>query len=88
MTVIKGKCGTDCGQCGFKEKMNCKGCLEVDGKPFWGECDIYRCASENGLAHCGQCAKLPCEELREYIRTGHNPHRMDNLLKWRDEENK
>ena len=76
--IIKGKCGTDCATCSFKEKTNCKGCLEMDGILFWGECDIYKCAKHKGFEHCGMCDKLPCGELTHYIETGHNPNRLKN----------
>lgn len=95
MDVIKGKCGTDCSTCGFKEKFNCNGCVEQKGKIFWGECDIYKCASEKGYAHCGECPALPyenrdecaappCAKLIEFIENGHNPNRLSNLKAWRD----
>lgn len=83
--TIKGKCGTDCSTCSFKEKSNCKGCIEMDGKLFWGECDIHKCAKSKGFEHCGMCDKLPCLELTHYIETGHNPNRLKNLKKWKEE---
>ncbi len=83
--IIKGKCGTDCAACNFKEKTNCKGCIEMKGTLFWGECDIYACANKKGLEHCGMCEKLPCGDLSHYIETGHNPNRLRNLRKWKDE---
>ena len=66
--IIKGKCGTDCTTCSFKEKMNCKGCIEMEG-----------------FEHCGMCDTLPCGELTHYIETGHNPNRLKNLKKWKEE---
>lgn len=86
MEVIKGKCGTDCSTCQFKERFHCAGCIEQGGKIFWGECDIFQCADVKQLAHCGQCKDLPCRKLTEFIENGHNPHRMTNLLQWKDEE--
>ena len=86
MDIIKGKCGTDCSGCGFREKFNCGGCAEQKGKIFWGECDIYRCASEKGLLHCGHCGEMPCGDLIEFIENGHNPDRMANLNKWKNEK--
>ena len=83
--IIKGKCGTDCTTCSFKEKMNCKGCIEMDGNLFWGECDIHKCAKNKGFEHCGMCDTLPCGELTHYIETGHNPNRLKNLKKWKEE---
>ena len=86
MPIIKGKCGTDCTTCQFKEKFHCNGCAAQEGHIFWGECDIYRCATEKGLPHCGNCPELPCAELTSFIENGHNPHRMANLLLWKTED--
>lgn len=83
MDIIKGKCGTDCSTCKFKDKFNCGGCLKQNGKIFWGECDIYQCATSKGLQHCGECKSLPCPKLLEFIENGHNPDRLSNLQKWR-----
>lgn len=86
MDIIKGKCGTDCVGCGFREKFSCSGCIEQNGKVFWGECDIFKCADDKWLAHCGKCGELPCGKLTEFIENGHNPDRMKNLLQWKNEE--
>lgn len=86
MEVTKGKCGTYCNTCGFREEFKCKGCSEVEGKPFWGECSIYQCATDKGFKHCGDCSKLPCHELQDFIENGHNPDRLSNLKKWKNED--
>ncbi len=86
MNIIKGKCGTDCSACQFREKFSCEGCVKQKGKIFWGECAIYQCAAAKELAHCGKCRELPCKELTEFIENGHNPKRMENLLRWKNEE--
>ncbi len=83
--VIKGKCGTDCNTCSFREQFSCKGCDKMDGHIFWGDCDIYECSAKNGYQHCGECGKLPCDELQEFIKNGHNPDRLQNLEKWKNE---
>ena len=85
MGAIKGKCGTDCAACRFKEQYGCGGCERQAGKVFWGICDIFRCAAAKGFRHCGECKELPCKELTGFIENGHNPHRLDNLRKWRNE---
>ena len=85
MCEIRGKCGTVCNTCSFRDKFDCKGCTEQHGKIFWGECDIYNCATEQDCQHCGQCQKLPCEKLLELIQNGHNPDRLPNLNKWKNE---
>ena len=86
MNIIKGKCGTDCNACQFKEPFNCGGCDKQNGQIFWGECDIFKCASDKGFDHCGKCPKLPCTELTEFIENGHNPNRLSNLIKWKNED--
>ncbi len=86
METIKGKCGTDCSLCQFREKFRCMGCLRQGGSVFWGECDIYKCASAKGHPHCGLCSALPCGELTAFIENGHNPHRLSNLSKWKNED--
>ena len=86
MTEIRGKCGTVCDACGFKDRFGCKGCQEQQGKIFWGECDVYQCATDKGCRHCGQCADLPCPQLVAFIENGHNPDRLPNLNKWKNEE--
>ena len=86
LNIIKGKCGTDCNTCQFKEQFNCGGCVKQNGEIFWGECDIFKCASEKGFNHCGECPKLPCAELTAFIENGHNPERLSNLNKWKNED--
>lgn len=49
------------------------------------DCDIYKCATTKSFEHCGECKKLPCKTLTEYIENGHNPYRLSNLIKWRNE---
>lgn len=83
--MIKGKCGTCCNTCQFKEKFNCGGCNKQYGNMFWGECDIYKCATVKSFQHCGECKEFPCKTLTEYIENGHNPDRLSNLIKWRNE---
>ena len=86
MEIVKGKCGTDCNTCRFKEKFNCGGCAEQKGKIFWGECDIYKCAAEKNFKHCGECPELPCKSLMDFIENRHNPNRLANLNVWKNEE--
>ena len=84
MDIVKGKCGTYCNECSYREKFNCKGCNEMNGHPFWGDCDIYTCCSEKNLEHCGCCSELPCQTLKDYIKNGENPDRLKNLKEWRN----
>lgn len=62
--MVITRCGLDCSDC-YAYPKDCPGCAKVEGKPFWTEgakqCELYRCSSEHGFAHCGQCAELPCQ---------------------------
>ncbi len=86
MDETRAKCGSICSKCDFRERFGCKGCREMKGKIFWGECDIYNCSTEKGLEHCGKCNNLPCSALSKAIANGHQKNRLENLLAWRDEE--
>lgn len=85
MIEIRGKCGTVCNTCSFKDRFGCKGCEAQQGKIFWGECDVYKCAVSKGCQHCGLCAQLPCQQLLDFIENGHNPDRLPNLNRWKNE---
>lgn len=53
---------------------------------FFGVNVIFINGAQNkGFEHCGMCDKLPCGELTHYIETGHNPNRLKNLKKWKEE---
>ncbi|MDR0465742.1 MAG: DUF3795 domain-containing protein, partial [Deltaproteobacteria bacterium] len=34
--MVESRCGILCGECEYREKMNCKGCIAI-AKPFWGD---------------------------------------------------
>lgn len=74
-------CGIDCDVCQFKSEKSCPGCHPLEGRPFWakeGTCDLYACAVEKKLLHCGGCGDFPCETLSEWA-SGENSERIDNL---------
>lgn len=53
--MIESRCGILCYECGYKEKVNCKGCTDIE-KPFWGEqCPVKSCCEDKNLIHCGLC---------------------------------
>ncbi len=82
-----GVCGTYCGTCEWKDKMNCPGCQECHGTPFWGECQIAKCSIDKGHEHCGHCLDLPCDKLQDAFNNGEhgdNGERLINLNNWRD----
>jgi len=91
--MIDTRCGLDCAQCAFREKMSCGGCIETFGKPFHGTCPVAQCCQEKGQVHCGQCAEFPCGLLKQYSCDpvhGDNPPgaRIEVCRKWRMEEQK
>lgn len=83
--LMKGICGTYCGVCEWKDRMNCPGCQNSKGKMFWGECRVAKCALEKGHVHCGHCPDLVCKQLQDAFSTpGHEDHgeRLANLKGW------
>ncbi len=78
-------CGDYCGDCEWKEKVNCKGCKENCGDMFWGECQIAKCCKKNDFNHCGECLKMPCDKLNALFNDpehGDNGKRLNNLKNW------
>ncbi len=73
-------CGIDCDKCKFYLEQTCRGCRKMEGKIFWGECELYQCCFQKKKKHCGQCEQFPCAKLKEWA-TGENPERIDNLKK-------
>ena len=71
-------CGLDCDACAIGKEKDCPGCHATKGNPFWGDCDLYACAAEKTLTHCGKCGKFPCDMLREWA-SQEGVERIDNL---------
>lgn len=89
--MIQSRCGLLCAECTYKEPCNCKGCMEQDGKMFWGECPVASCCQSKGHEHCGQCDNLPCEQLTAFSHDkehGDNPpgKRIEQVKAWRAQE--
>ena len=85
MTDMKAYCGTYCGVCEWKDRMNCPGCKTCAGHPFWGECDKAMCCIGKGYAHCGECADVPCQKLLDLFADpehGDQGARLRNLRNW------
>ena len=81
------RCGIYCGDCEYREKMSCPGCIKCGGKVFWGECDVAKCCIERGLDHCGQCEDVPCEMLRRFAydpEEGDDGQRIRNVQAWQE----
>ena len=78
-------CGTYCGVCEWKNKMNCKGCQECQSHVFWGQCDKAKCCIEKGYEHCGYCLDMPCQKLLDLFNDaehGDKGARLTNLKNW------
>ncbi|MCR1954057.1 DUF3795 domain-containing protein [Clostridioides mangenotii] len=61
--MIESRCGLLCDKCGYKDEVECIGCLNIQ-KPFWGEvCPIKSCCESKEYNHCGECSKFACELL-------------------------
>ena len=79
------KCGAYCGDCEWKESMNCPGCQTANGSMFWGECHVAKCSIGKGIEHCGLCPGLPCNMLQQAFddpEHGDNGERLANLKAW------
>lgn len=63
---VQSRCGSMCDTCEYQESHNCKGCMAVKGKPFWGTCPVASCCNDKGYDHCGQCIEMPCELLTSF----------------------
>ena len=85
MQDFAANCGIFCGDCDYRERMNCPGCIQARGRPFWGECRIAACCIGKGLDHCGQCATFPCDDLKSFAydaEQGDDGQRIRNLKAW------
>ena len=72
-------CGIDCDACTFMKEGKCGGCRVVapKGKCLWGgRCELFDCAAEKALPHCGKCGEFPCQKLIDAHKNG-NPNRDD-----------
>lgn len=68
MTYIFSPCGILCDDCAWfkgEEDPRCKGCLEIEGRAFWGDdvCETYACVEKRGVEHCGECNEFPCTDF-------------------------
>lgn len=77
-----GKCGIDCDKCKFKADGTCKGCNEIRGKVFWGDCEWYACCTDKKHDHCGQCEEFPCARLVGALKGENAIDAIDNLRKF------
>ena len=66
LLTVQSHCGLLCNSCAYRESHGCKGCITVDGKPFWGECPVAACCNGKGYNHCGECDDMPCDTLHDF----------------------
>lgn len=52
---MAGVCGRDCQNCTYRAKTGCRGCLETEGHPFYGDCQVVRCCHGKGKQNCSEC---------------------------------
>lgn len=83
--MVESRCGIQCSQCKYKEKMNCHGCIAID-KPFWGNsCPVKSCCEGRKHDHCGQCLDFPCNLLTQFAYDkdeGDNGKRIETCRIW------
>lgn len=83
--MIESRCGIQCSQCGYKDKVECGGCLKIE-QPFWGSCPVKACCEEKKLENCGYCHVFPCEILNQFSydkEQGDNGARIEKCKLWR-----
>ena len=80
------RCGIYCGDCEYREKLNCSPCQVSGGKPFWGTCELAKCSISKGIENCSQCSDFPCDLLNKFAydkEQGDNGLRISNLREWK-----
>lgn len=81
----ESRCGVCCNSCERKDKVGCRGCLNMEG-PFWGgTCGVKSCCEKNKYDHCGVCPDFPCDMLSNMGKEeGFDPSvRLDKCREWR-----
>ena len=70
LLTVQSRCGLLCKWCEYRKSHGCGGCVETKRNPSYCEpgtgCPIAKCCQGKGYAHCGECADMPCEQLRAY----------------------
>jgi len=83
--MVESRCGILCGQCDYREQMNCKGCIQIE-KPFWGEsCPVKSCCESKATDHCGLCPDFPCALLQKFSfdkEQGDDGKRIEQCKQW------
>lgn len=83
--MIESRCGILCGECTYREPMNCPGCVDM-AKPFWGDrCPVKSCCEAKNHEHCGQCSDFPCKVLNQFAydkEQGDQGKRIEQCRLW------
>lgn len=83
----ESRCGLLCGECSYREQMNCNGCIHIE-KPFWGDnCPVKSCCESKHHEHCGQCEQFPCDLLNDFAfdeKQGDDGKRIEQCKCWKD----
>lgn len=85
--MVQSRCGLLCQECGYREQMNCPGCVKLDN-PFWGSCPVKGCSEARSLEHCGGCTDFPCDLLNGFAydkEQGDDGQRIKQCGIWREE---
>ncbi len=85
--MIESRCGILCEECGYREEMNCKGCVNITD-PFWGPCPVKACVQEKALEHCGMCSAFACALAKQFAydeKQGDEGKRLRQCRKWCEE---
>ena len=88
MHQFTARCGIYCGECEYREKTNYPGCIQAQGKMFWGKCRVAQCCISKNLDNCGLCSSFPCDLLKEFAydkEQGDSGQRIRNLKAWKQE---
>lgn len=82
--MFESRCGVCCDSCERRDKVACKGCLNMKG-PFWGGvCEVKVCCEEKKMEHCGVCPEFPCKMLSSMgVEQGFDPTlRIEQCRQW------
>lgn len=66
LITVQSRCGLLCKWCTYKKSHGCRGCIALQGKPFWGECPVAACCQDKGYTNCGECNDIPCDILNDF----------------------
>ncbi len=85
LKTVESRCGLLCNECEYREKMHCKGCINIT-KPFWGDCcPVKKCCEDKLLKHCGECTDFPCSLLNSFSyheEQGDDGRRIEQCRVW------